>query len=396
MANNLDASHPVHPGLPEDAKSVSDFNIPASMRAWVLDAPHTLRLTDKPVPEPAAAEVLVQVNAVALCGSDIEVIASGSPAMIEGGSPFGKNWTPGHEYMGRVVKLGEGVDEYRVGDRVAVEVHAGCGRCERCRMGMYTSCLNYGMNYEGHNKGHRANGFTTDGGFAQFAVNHINTLVPVPDEMSDEEATLIVTGGTAVYAIDTLGGLIAGQSLVVIGAGPVGLMCVALAKSLGADPVILLEMRDARLNLGLKLGADCAVNSASDNPVEAVMRLTGGKGAHYVIECSGSSEVLNQALAMVNRGGSICLAAFPHKPVLIDALRLVSNNISLFGIRGEGRGGTRRAVALMKQKRFDAKLIHTHTFSFENLPTAVRYARDRVEDAIKVVVKVHDDPKARS
>lgn len=366
------------------------------MRAWVLDAPHTLRLTDKPVPEPAAAEVLVQVNAVALCGSDIEVIASGSPAMIEGGSPFGKNWTPGHEYMGRVVKLGEGVDEYRVGDRVAVEVHAGCGRCERCRMGMYTSCLNYGMNYEGHNKGHRANGFTTDGGFAQFAVNHINTLVPVPDEMSDEEATLIVTGGTAVYAIDTLGGLIAGQSLVVIGAGPVGLMCVALAKSLGADPVILLEMRDARLNLGLKLGADCAVNSASDNPVEAVMRLTGGKGAHYVIECSGSSEVLNQALAMVNRGGSICLAAFPHKPVLIDALRLVSNNISLFGIRGEGRGGTRRAVALMKQKRFDAKLIHTHTFSFENLPTAVRYARDRVEDAIKVVVKVHDDPKARS
>jgi threonine dehydrogenase-like Zn-dependent dehydrogenase len=367
------------------------LEVPASMRAWVLDAPHQLRLTEKPVPMPGAAEVLVHVDAVALCGSDIEVIASGSPAMIEGGAPFGKNWTPGHEYMGRVAKLGAGVDEYRVGDRVAVEVHAGCGRCERCRMGMYTSCLNYGMNYAGHNKGHRANGFTTDGGFAQYAVNHVNTLVPVPDDMSDEEATLIVTGGTAIYAIDTLGGLVAGESLVVIGAGPVGLMCVALAKSLGADPVILIEMRDTRLKLGLKLGADHAVNVSGENPVEAVIRLTGGKGAHYVIECSGAPEVLNQALAMVNRGGSICLAAFPHQPVMIDALRLVSDNISLYGIRGEGRSGTRRAVALMKQKRFDAKLIHTHTFSFEDLPTAVRYARDRVEDAIKVVVKVRDD-----
>jgi threonine dehydrogenase-like Zn-dependent dehydrogenase len=150
-------------------------------------------------------------------------------------------------------------------------------------------------------------------------------------------------------------------------------------------------MRDTRLKLGLKLGADHAVNVSGENPVEAVIRLTGGKGAHYVIECSGAPEVLNQALAMVNRGGSICLAAFPHQPVMIDALRLVSDNISLYGIRGEGRSGTRRAVALMKQKRFDAKLIHTHTFSFEDLPTAVRYARDRVEGAIKVVVKVRDD-----
>ena len=76
-----------------------------------------------------------------------------------------------------------------------MEIHAGCGRCERCREGMYTSCLNYGMNYAGHDKGHRANGFTTDGGFAQYAVNHVNTLVRVPEGMGDEEATLIVTAG---------------------------------------------------------------------------------------------------------------------------------------------------------------------------------------------------------
>ena len=101
---------------------------------------------------------------------------------------------------------------------------------------MYTSCLNYGRNYGEFDKGHRANGFTTDGGFAQYAVNHINTLVRVPDALSDELATLIVTAGTATYRLDVLGGLVAGQSLVVTGAGPIGLMVVAVAKALGAAP----------------------------------------------------------------------------------------------------------------------------------------------------------------
>ena len=361
--------------------------LPATMKAWVLDGPHQLRLTEKPVPEPGPAEVLVRVHAVALCGSDLEVVASGSPAMIEGGLPFGKNWTPGHEYMGTVAKLGPRVDEYRVGERIAVEVHAGCGRCERCRMGMYTSCHNYGMNYGEHNKGHRANGFTTDGGFAEFAVNHLNTLVRVPEQMSDEEATLIVTGGTAMYVIDTLGGLVAGASVVVIGGGPVGLMCVGFAKALGAEPVILVEMQESRLKLGLRLGADHAIDAARENAVAAVKRLTGGKGAHYVIECSGA-DVLNQALDMVNRGGSICLAAFSHQPVMIDAVKLASNNISLYGIRGEGRSAVRRAASLMKQRRFQAGLIHTHTFPLEELPTALKYAREKIEDAIKVVVRI--------
>ena len=248
------------------------------MKAWVLDDPEQLRLTEKPVPEPGPAEVLVRIDAVSICGTDVEIITKGLPAIVQGGPPFNKNFTPGHEYMGTIVKLGAGVDEYKIGDRVAVEIHAGCGRCERCRQGMYTSCLNYGLNYEGHNKGHRANGFTTDGGFAQYAVNHINTLVHVPDEMSDEEATLIVTAGTAMYGLDVLGGLIAGESLVVTGPGPIGLMGVAVGKALGAEPVILTGTRDARLNLGLKLGADHVVNISKENPVEAVKRITGGRG----------------------------------------------------------------------------------------------------------------------
>jgi L-iditol 2-dehydrogenase len=371
------------------ASQKGEFLIPKTMKAWVLDDPEKLRMVEKTVPEPGPAEVLVRVDAVSICGTDVEILTKGYPALIQGGLPFNKNFTPGHEYMGTVAKLGTGVDEFKVGDRVAVEIHAGCGRCERCRMGMYTSCVNYGMNYGENDKGHRANGFTTDGGFAEYAVNNINTLIHVPEGMSDEEATLIVTAGTAMYGLDVLGGLIAGDSLVVTGPGPIGLMSVAVGKALGAQPVILTGTRDSRLNLGKKLGADYAINIRNEDPVQAVKRITGGKGVHYVMECSGADNALNEALDMVNRGGRICLAAFPGERVPVDLAKLVRNNIYVFGIRGEGKSATHRAAALMALKRFEAKLMHTHTFKLEEVPTAFKYFRERIEDAIKVVVKVH-------
>jgi L-iditol 2-dehydrogenase len=285
------------------------------------------------------------------------------------------------------VALGPGVDEYRIGERVTVEIHAGCGQCKRCRQGMYTACHNYGQNYGEVDKGHRANGFTTDGGFCEYQVNNINTLVHVADDMSDEEATLVVTAGTAMYGLTELGGLVAGESVVVTGPGPIGLLGVAVAKALGAQPVILTGTRDNRLDIGRRLGADHVVNVRNEDPVEAVRRLTGGKGVDYVVECSAAPNAINEAAQMVNRGGKICLAAFPHEAPPVDVAHLVRNNIYLYGIRGEGKSATHRAEAFMRQKRFDATLIHTHTFAMPDLIEALRYAKDRVEDAIKVVVK---------
>ncbi len=374
-------------GVKTDAKTVP---VPDRMRAWVLGDPEQLILTDKPVPIPGRAEVLVRIDAVAICATDLDVIKSGPPALIKGGLPFNKNWTPGHEYMGTVAALGPGVDEFAIGDRITVEIHAGCGQCKRCRMGMYTSCLNYGLNYGEVDKGHRANGFTTDGGFAEYAINNINTLIKIADTMSDEEATLVVTAGTSMYGLTELGGLIAGESVAVIGPGPIGLLGVAVAKALGAYPVFLTGTRDARLQKGRELGADHVINVTKENAVEAVRRLNGGKGVDYVIECSGAPDAINEAGRMLNRGGKICLAAFPHDPVLIDVAHLVRNNIYIYGIRGEGKSATHRAEAFMRAKRFDATKIHTHTFMLEDLPEAIRYARDRVEDAIKVVVKMRD------
>jgi L-iditol 2-dehydrogenase len=372
---------------PAGVKTSADFPVPDCMKAWVLGDPGQLTLREKPVPVPKRAEVLVRIDAVAICATDLEIIYQGPPASIQGGFAFNKNFTPGHEYMGTVTALGPGVDEYAIGQRVTVEIHAGCGQCKRCREGMYTACLNYGLNYGDVDKGHRANGFTTDGGFCEYQVNNINTLVAISDEMSDEEATLVVTAGTAMYGLTELGGLVASESVVVTGPGPIGLLGVAVAKAMGAHPVILTGTRDNRLAIGRALGADHVVNVSKEEAVAVVRRLNGGNGVDYVLECSGAPNAVNDAVHMVNRGGKVCLAAFPHQETPVDVAHIVRNNIYLYGIRGEGKSATHRAEAFMRQKRFDARLIHTHTFPLDDLPTAIRYAKDRVDDAIKVVVK---------
>lgn len=367
--------------------------IPKEMKAWVLGDPEELSLVEKLVPVPGKAEALVRIDAVAICATDLEILRYGTPAMIEGGAPFNKGFTPGHEYMGTIAALGPGVDEFEVGDRVTVEIHAGCGQCKRCRMGMYTSCHNYGLNYGDRDKGHRANGFTTDGGFAEYAVNNINTMIKVPDDMTDEEATLVVTAGTSMYGMTELGGLVAGESVVVIGPGPIGLLAVAVAKALGASPVILVGTRENRNAIGRKLGADVTIDAKNEDVVARVKELT-GKGADYVVDCAGTETTVNQSVHMTNRGGRICLAAFPKQAVSFDLGALAVNNIYLYGIRGEGRSATHRAMAFMAEKRFDARLVHTHTFPMNDLMTALRYARDRVDGAIKVVVSMRQNSES--
>ncbi|KGH05130.1 alcohol dehydrogenase [Comamonas thiooxydans] len=362
------------------------MHVPDEMLAWILDSPGKLTLTRKKVPSLASAEVLVRVDAVAICATDLEVIAHGRPAMVEGKLPFGSGFTPGHEYMGTVVAVAPDVNEFVPGDRVTGEVHAGCRRCRRCRQGMYTSCLNYGF----PSKGHRANGFSTDGAFAQYTVNNINTLCRVPDSMGDAEATLAVTAGTSLYGFDELGGVLAHEAVVILGPGPIGLLAVGVAKALGAGPVILTGTRDSRLELGKQLGADATVNVTRDDPVEMVRKLTQGRMADMVMECSGAPEAVDQSVRMLSRGGKLCLAAFPAEPVPFDVGHLVRNNIYVYGIRGEGKSAVWRAIALMEQRKFDARLIHSHTFAFEELPQALHQVSNRLDDAIKVVVNVHE------
>src|SRR3989475_9577389 len=169
----------------------------------------------------------------------------------------------GHEYAGNVAAVGRTVDEFRVGDRVVVEAHMGCRRCENCIRGLYTACLNYGN----RTRGHRANGFTTNGGLAEYAVNHVNTLYRIPEGVSYEEATVVMTSGSPLFRLENAGGYFAGETVAVLGPGPIGLMAIQLVRALGATRVILTGTRDSRLAVGRQLGAAATVHSPAGDPV---------------------------------------------------------------------------------------------------------------------------------
>ncbi len=353
------------------------MHIPDSMKAVVLYDWEDYRIEDRPVPEPGPDEVLVKVESAGICGTDVKVITQGMPNM----PPFG-DFIIGHEYSGVVVATGATVDEFQVGDRVCAEIHKGCGRCENCLKGNYTACLNYGN----RKKGHRANGLASQGGFAQYAVNHINTLYKLPDNISFDESIIITTCGTSMYGIDMIGGLVAGESCVVVGPGPIGLTTVNILKALGADNVILTGTREERLELGKRLGADHIINVKKENVLEKVMEYTDGLGAYNVFDAAGGTSSLDESIEYVMKGGKICILAFYKDKITADISHAVKNGVNIFTVRGEGRSAVGRALSLMRQGRITGKPIVTHTFPMSEVHTAFTYFRERIDGAMKVVI----------
>jgi L-iditol 2-dehydrogenase len=351
--------------------------LPASMRAAVLFGPNDLRVVDKPVPRPGPGEVLVQVAMCGTCGTDLKLQSHPFPNQ----PPFGE-FTLGHEWTGTVVALGDTVDEVCIGDRVAIEAHRGCGRCENCVLGMYTACLNYGNLA----KGHRATGMTADGGFAEYAVHHVSALYKLPEGLSWEDAVLVTTAGTSLYGLDAVGGYIAGQSVVVIGPGPVGLMTTQACKALGADQVVLIGTRANRLELGARLGADHVVNVHEEDPVAAVRRLLGSHGADLVIEASGALDAPQQTVQMVKRGGKILFLAFYSQHVTFDLSTAIREDVTLYTTRGEGAGAVKRALSLARQGKIRGRDLVTHRFPLEDIQEGFRILREREGDPIKVVI----------
>ncbi len=295
--------------------------------------------------------------------------------------PYGE-FIFGHEYAGDVVAVGDTVDELRVGDRVVVEAHMGCRRCENCIRGLYTACLNYGNG----KRGHRANGFTTNGGLAEYALNHINTVYRIPDRVSYEEATVVMTAGSPLFGLENAGGFFAGETVAVLGPGPIGLMTIQLAKALGATRAILTGTRESRLAMGRQLGADLTVNSREADPVGAVMDFTGGKGADLVVDCAGADDTFDQAIKMTKPGGKVLLVAFYHGPVTADLSHAVRRNITIYTERGEGGTSVGRCLALLAAGRITAKPLITHQFPLSRVHEAFSVLEERAGDPIKVVL----------
>lgn len=353
--------------------------IPKTMRAAVLYGEGDLRLVDDyPVPQPGPGEVLIRVAACAICGTDPKILAHGWPNH----PPYGQ-FIFGHEYAGTVVAVGDGVTEFVPGDRVAVEPHKGCGVCANCRDGYYTTCLNYGR----PEKGHRHYGFSTNGGYAEYACNHVNSVYKLPDGMPFEVATLITTAATSLYGIRRIGGLEAGETVVVSGPGPIGLMAVVMARLLGAGMVILTGTRPDRLAIGLRLGADVTIHAREENVVQRVMELTGGIGADAVIECAGTVQAAVDAVEMAKKNGRVALVGIYQEPAPLNINKIVQWNITVAGSKAEGERSMAQALALLARSAVDLSPLVTHTFPLSQIHAAFETAEKRLGGAIKVVVK---------
>src|SRR5437870_1385885 len=370
------------PALAYVYKSVSDqerrpMGVPTRMAATVLVAPHRFELQQRPVPVPGDEDALVRVRACGVCGTDLKIIHDGMPDM----PPYGE-FIFGHEYAGDIVAVGRTVDEFKVGDRVVVEAHMGCRRCENCIRGLYTACLNYGN----IKRGHRANGFTTNGGLAEYALNHVNTLYRVPDGVSYEESTVVMTSGSPLFGLENAGGYFAGETVAVLGPGPIGLMAIQLVKALGATRVILTGTRESRLALGRQLGADIVVDSRKSDPVAAVMDATQGTAADLVIDCAGADETFDQSIKMAKSGGKILLVGFYHGPVTADVSHAVRRNVTIYTERGEGGTSVGRALSLLAAGRLTAKPLITHQFPLSRVHEAFEVLEKRIGDPLKVVL----------
>jgi L-iditol 2-dehydrogenase len=354
------------------------LNIPEKMKAVVLMGPDHLEVKEVDVPKPGPEDVLIRVESCALCGTDSALVHSPLP----GQPPYGEHII-GHEYAGVVAALGETVDEFEVGDRVTVEAHNGCGRCRNCRLGNYTACLNYGN----RKKNHRANGFTTPGGNAQYVSNHINTVYKIGDNVSMDEASLATNLGCVLYGFQTVGGFIAGETVVISGPGPLGLSAVQAAKAMGAGKIILLGTRTARLKIAEGLGADLIVNIRENDPCEVIMNETNGIGCDYAVESSGSQSGLEVAIRITKRMGKVLLLGFPHDPFPADFAELALNNKYIYTVRGEGWANVARAVSFLNKGAIDLKPLITHSFPIGEIDKAFETFNKRIDGAIKVISK---------
>jgi L-iditol 2-dehydrogenase len=354
-------------------------DIPEKMKTIVLTGPGEHELQELPVPKPGPYEVLSRVRAVAICGSDPEILNGGLAGFWPPYYPF----VAGHEWAGEVVALGEGVTNLKVGDRVAGEPHKGCGYCENCKQGRYTLCMNYG-NFE---SGHRHYGFTNDGAYAQYAVHSVQTLTRMPDNVSFIEGSLCDTAAVSLHGLE-LTGVTPGGTVVVLGPGPIGLLAMRLAKSMGAARVMMVGRR-SRLVASKRLGADEVIDFEKVDPVEAVRELTGGRGVDEVFECSGAGGTMNQAIRMVKKGGRVSLLGVPsgaNADETVPFKTIVHDEIMITGSRADPNTMW-RAIGMIASGELDVKDLVTHTFPIEQYKEALDVFINRKDGAVKVVIE---------
>jgi threonine dehydrogenase-like Zn-dependent dehydrogenase len=270
--------------------------MPIEMKAAYLPGDSTVEIRTVSIPEPGHGEVLLRVMASTICGSDIRCIYHEHL----GKGPEGyQGVIAGHEPAGQIVEKGPGCRSFQVGDRVIVYHISGCGICNDCRRGYMISCTN--------SQFRRAYGWQRDGGMAEFMIAEEKDLVRLPDQLSFADGAQVACGFGTVYEGLQKIGICGNDAVLITGLGPVGLAAGALARKLGAERIIGIDVLPERLELARNLGVCDVTLSAGTENISQVLDLTGGHGVERAVECSANAQARATAISATRKWGKIVM-----------------------------------------------------------------------------------------
>jgi threonine 3-dehydrogenase len=327
------------------------------------------QVKELPVPKYGPNDVLVRVKAAAVCGTDLHIYDWDPWAQGRIKPPL----VPGHEFCGNVAAVGANVSSVHVGDFVSAEMHVACGKCYQCRIGEAHICQNVTII-----------GIDSDGAFADYVVIPESNIWKVDPRIPVEYAAILDPLGNAVHTV--LSGEIAGQSIAVIGCGPIGLFAIAVARACGAGTVFAIEPNANRRRLAAEMKADVVLDPTKDDVKAEVKKHTSGYGVDVVAEMSGNPNAIRQGFDILRMGGRVSLLGTPTKPIEIDlAEAVIFKGAVAHGIHGRKMYKTwYQMTELLKHGKLDLKPAITDRISLNEFSSGME--RLKRGEASKILV----------
>ena len=315
-------------------------------------------MEEAPVPEFGPNDIRIKIMKTAICGTDVHIFNWDAWSQKTISVPM----IIGHEFVGIVEAMGSEVKDFKEGDRVSGEGHITCGYCRNCRAGKRHLCRNtIGV------------GVNRPGCFAEYLTIPAGNVFKVPDTINDDIAAILDPLGNATHT--TLSFDLVGEDVLITGAGPIGIMAVAIAKNVGARFVVITDINDYRLNLADKMGATRILNVTRDSIATTMKELDMKEGFDVGLEMSGSPEAFGDMVDYMNYGGKIALLGIPPQAITVDMTQIVIKGLWLKGIYGREMFETWYKMATMLQGDLDVSAVITHRFPIDQYQEAFNVMR---------------------